>query len=244
MSAATGLTAQQPFEGPCRAFSLLALIAPFILGKRASPYLGVLLTTLYLLPLAVAAGECPARRQIIIPVGRSITIDGKTVAHEWSDAASMFIQVAPGWRVRVLFKHDAANLYFAFTHLMRGKEMRFPELLLDPSEQRSDSWRPGEWWLHSSFNLCEANGAYNVYGRDSVFQCAKTKAEWSANHFPLAPNEDMEIQISFAKVGLKFRKGSRFGFAIDLTDTQKNWVFWPTHAQLAHPNTWGEAVLR
>lgn len=212
---------------------------------RTSSYLsGLLLIVLLPGTLAVAAGQRPVRQQIVIPPGRPITVDGKLTPREWSDATSMIIKVAPGWRVHVLLKHDATNLYFAFIHLTRGKEMRFPELLLDAREQRSDSWRSGEWWLHSSFNLCEGNGAYNVYNRSGVFQCAKTKEAWSANHFPLAPGGVMEIQVSFAKLGLKSGKGTRFGFSIDLTDTQKNWVFWPSHSQLAHPGTWGEAVLQ
>jgi hypothetical protein len=194
--------------------------------------------------LTFAAPRDSVRARIVIPAGRPVIVDGKFASDEWSDARSMFIEVVPGWRVRVLFKHDAANLYFAFVHLMHEKEMRFPELLLDPREQRSNSWRRDEWWLHSSFNLCEGNGAYNVYNLNGAFQCAKTKEGWSANHFPLAPGGVMEIQVSLAKLGLKSAHGAHLGFSIDLTGTQKNWVFWPSGAQLAHPNTWGEAVLQ
>jgi hypothetical protein len=204
---------------------------------------GPLLLILSLGALTLAAPGGPLRTQLVIPAGRSITVDGKLAPGEWSDAGSMFIEVAPGWRVRVLFKHDEANLYFAFIHLTRGKEMRFPELLLDPREQHSDSWQPDEWWLHSSFNLCEGNGAYNLYTLNGVFQCAKTKQGWSANHFPLAAGV-MEIQVSVAKLRLKSAHGARLGFSFDLTDTQKNWVFWPAGAQLDRPSTWGEAVLQ
>jgi hypothetical protein len=211
--------------------------------KRAAPYFFESFLLIFLLsPLNLAAPDPPAK--IIVPVGRSITVDGKLAPGEWSDAASMSIEVSPGWRVRLLFKHDAANLYFAFIHLVRGKEMRFPELLLDPRQQRSDSWQPGEWWLHSSFNLCEGNGNYNVYNRNGIFQCAKTKDGWSANHFPLGPDGVMEIEVSLAKLGLKSAHGARLGFSIDLTDTQKNWVFWPVGAQLARPSTWGQAILQ
>ena len=171
-------------------------------------------------------------------------VGGRFVPGEWSDAASIFVKVAPGWRVRVLFKHDASNLYFAFIHLTRGKDMRFPELLLDPRGQRGDSWQQGEWWLHSSFNLCEGNGEYNLYNRNGVFACAKTKPGWSANHFPLAPGGVMEIQLSLAKLGLTSAHGAHLGFSMDLTDTQKNWTFWPAGAQLAHPKTWGKAILQ
>lgn len=192
-------------------------------------------------PLAFAAPDDPVRAQIIMPAGRSITVDGKLSPGEWSDAASMSIDVAPGWRVRVLFKHDASNLYFAFTHLTRGKDMRFPELLFDPREQRSDAWQPGEWWLHSSFNLCEGNGEYNLYDRNGIFQCARTKQGWSANHFPLATGGVMEIQVSFSKLGLKPVKDARFGFAIDLTDTQKKLAILARQCAIGSPEQLGRS---
>ncbi len=214
-----------------------------IRGGESSFLLGSLPLILLLAALPLAA-HGSAAVEIIIPAGRPVTVDGKLSPLEWSDAASKFIDVAPGWRVRVLFKHDASNLYFAFIHLTRGTEMRFPELLLDPREQQSNSWQPGEWWLHSSFNLCEGDGEYNVYDRNGVFQCAKTKQGWSANHFPLAPGGVMEIQVSLAKLALTSAHGARLGFSIDLTDTQKNWTFWPAGAQLAHPKTWGKAILQ
>lgn len=206
-----------------------------------------LLLMLLIFPLAssaLAARRDAGSTTLLIPAGRSIMVDGRLVPGEWSDASSLSIQVAPGWRVRVLFKHDAANLYFTFVNLVRGDEMRFPELLLDPREQRSESWQRGEWWLHSSFNLCEGDGEYNVYDRNGAFQCAKTKPGWSANHFPLAAGGAMEIRISLAKLGLSSAPGTHFGASIDLTDTQKHWVLWPDGAQLARPSTWTEAILK
>lgn len=200
--------------------------------------------TFLLAPVSLAGTLEPAAFRMLIPAGRPIVVDGKLTPGEWSDASSMFIEVAPGWRVRILGKHDASNLYFAFLHLTRGKEMRFPELLLDPRERRSDTWLPGVWWLHSSFNLCEGNGDFNVYERNGVFQCARTKPGWSANHFPLTSAGVMEMRISLGKLGVTSAPHMRLGFAIDLTDTRKNWVFWPSGAKLTRPSTWGEAILQ
>jgi hypothetical protein len=178
-----------------------------------------------------------------VPGGSGVVIKGELGPGEWSDAKSINIEVEPGWKVTILFKHDSRNLYFAFEGLVRDQDKRFPELLIDPQGTRSKTWRRGEWWLHSSFNLCEGNGDFNVYERRGVFQCSQEKTGWSANHFPLTAAGAMEIQISLAKLDLTPKKGTNFGLAIDLTDTQEHWTFWPTNAQLAHPNTWGKAVL-
>ena len=212
---------------------LLLAVAPFAFGPHRSRTL-----------LVPKAQGTEARVTLEIPFGGPIQVDGKLSPGEWDDAGSMYIEVLPGWRVRLLYKHDARNLYFAFLNLERGHERRFPELLIDPQNLKTDSWQPSEWWLHSSYNLCEGNGEFNVYERNRVFQCAKEKRGWSANHFPLGRGDAMEVEVSFAKLGLPSADGTRFALAIDLTDTQANWAFWPAGAQLEHPRTWGEAVLQ
>ena len=196
-------------------------------------------------PLLNAQKQASANHATLaIPFGRVIRIDGKISPGEWDDAASTDIEIAAEWRVRVLYKHDDQDLYFAFLNLEHGNKRRFPELLIDPRNLKGESWQPSEWWLHSSFNLCEGNGQFNVYERNGVFQCAKDEPGWSANHFPLARGDAMEVEVSFAKLGLSSADGTRFGLALDLTDTQTNWTFWPAGAQLEHPRTWGEAVLQ
>lgn len=192
------------------------------------------------LPLTLGAS---ARNALVVPSGRKVVIDGKILPGEWDGAGSIEVSIRPGWTVKVLFQHDATNLYFAFLGLRHGDEMRFPELLVDSRLTRSAKWQRGDLWLHSSFNLCEGDGKYNVYERNGVFRCSKEKEGWSANHFPLAENGVMEIQVSFAKLGLNPTNGKVLGFALDLTDTQENWTFWPTKAQLEHPSTWGTLRL-
>ncbi len=200
------------------------------------------LAILFTQPLALHADQ-KAKDLLLVPAGNAIVVDGSLAPGEWNDASSMDMEIESGWTVRISFKHDAANLYFVFQGLIWGKEMRFPELLIDPQSMRSDTWQKGQWWLHSSFNLCEGNGEYNLYERNGVFQCAKEKMGWSANHFPLDRAGIMEMRISFARLGIAPEKGAKFGFAMDLTDTQKNWTFWPAKAELTHPNTWGTAQL-
>jgi hypothetical protein len=155
--------------------------------------------------------------------------------------AEVSITVAPGWIVQFRCSHDELELTCRIDNLKNGDALRFPELMVDPQDEKTGQWRKGQWWLHSSYNLCEGNGEFNVYNRDGVFQCAKEKPGWSANPFPLKDGEPMEIRVSLAKLGLV--PGRRFGLALDVTDTQSHWSFWPTDAKLASPATWAEAEL-
>jgi hypothetical protein len=183
------------------------------------------------------------RNLLVVPSGRRVVIDGVLAPGEWDSARSLELAVRSGWKVRVWFQHDGRKIYFAFRGLEQGREMRFPELLFDSHTTRTAGWTPGDFWLHSSFNLCEGEGEYNVYERAGAFQCSKDKSGWSANHFPLHAGGVMEIEVSFRKLGIEPTRGTRVGFAFDLTDTQKNWTFWPEKAQLEHPATWGTIVL-
>jgi hypothetical protein len=151
------------------------------------------------------------------------------------------ITVTPQWTVTAELHHDDRYLYIHFRHLKHDGQERYPEILVDPSLLGGDSWRPGQWWLHSSYNLCEGNGAYNVYEINGVFQCAKTKPGFEANHFPLTGDGVMDVKIALDKLGVV--TGRPFGFALDATDTHDAWAFWPDGAVLARPQTWGQAVL-
>jgi len=155
--------------------------------------------------------------------------------------AEVSITVSPGWIIRFQCNHDEQELICRIDNLKNGKAERFPEILVDSQNGRSERWQKGQWWLHASYNLCEGDGEFNVYNRDGVFQCAKQKPGWKANTFPLKQNEPMEIRISLKKLHLV--PGQRFGLAFDVTDTQSHWDFWPTTATLESPATWAQAEL-
>jgi hypothetical protein len=138
------------------------------------------------------------------------------------------------------------NLYFAFAAVEHDGKRLFPEILLDPEKKQGKSWSPGEWWLHISNNLCEANGEYSVYERGGVFQCAHTKSGWDGNN-PPGTSAVIEAEISFVKVGLSAAKHRTIGLALDVTDAsgEADQVFryWPATAQIAKPETWGTAII-
>jgi hypothetical protein len=103
-----------------------------------------------------------ARPLVKIPLGSPTNIDGVLRPGEWRGAADVAIHLEPGWTVRVLLKHDAQNLYFAFDGVEQAGKRIFPEILLDPERRGGEKWSAGQWWLHVSNNLCEGNGDYNV----------------------------------------------------------------------------------
>ncbi len=179
--------------------------------------------------------------------GSEIKVDGVLSPGEWDDAGQMKLTVGANWGVTVRYKHDGANLLFAFSPVASGAGdaalFRFPELLLDPENKKSDSWQPGQWWLHASANDCEGNGEFNVYRKDGKFLCAKEKPGWTANNWPFAETPVIEISVSFSKAGIKPDVKRRIGFALDLTDTRNSWTFWPASAKIENPATWGEALI-
>jgi hypothetical protein len=159
-------------------------------------------------------------------------------------AVALDIAVSADWSVHVLVRHDERYLYLTFSHLRKNGKERYPEILVDPALAGGDAWSHGQWWLHSSYNLCEADGAYNVYNVNGVFQCAKTKSGFVANHFPLTGDGVMEIRIALDKFSPALKPGQTFGLALDVTDTQSAWSYWPTDATLTRPSTWARAMLR
>jgi hypothetical protein len=185
--------------------------------------------------------------EIRIPSGVAIAADGVKSGGEWDDAAMTQFAVAPGWNVRVFAKHDAQNIYFDFEGVTHGASRLFPEVLVDPRNTKSVAWQKGQWWLHVSNNLCEGNGAQNVYERKGKTLCGRRKSGWDANNPPDAGTEIIEVKISFAKLGVAYSAGMKIGLAFDMTDAtgkadQKTY-YWPASAKIDSPKTWGVAVL-
>ena len=119
---------------------------------------------------AFAVSAPSSATEMRVPSGRAVAVDGVKSAAEWEDASMTQFTVAPGWNVRVFAKHDAQNLYFDFEGVTHADSRLFPELLLDPRNFKSPAWQKGQWWLHVSNNLCEGNGAPNVYEKNGKSQ--------------------------------------------------------------------------
>jgi hypothetical protein len=221
----------------------------------AGMYQNFLTNTVRLTPLAVVLLLCPVghtavrEREVVhlgVAQGHGITVDGELASGEWDDAGVVTIEVTPNWKVSIRYKYDRENLYFAFSGLKRDTQILYPEVLIDSRNPRNESWSPGVWWFHASNNLCEADGAHDVYRLNGVFQCSHTKPGWSAN-IPPSDNGVVEFRISLSKISLTPDVGTKIGLAFDVTNAigndQQGWSFWPANAKLGVPNTWAEAVL-
>jgi hypothetical protein len=200
-------------------------------------------TTLALIllgPLLAAVfqkNQSPEAKVLSIPHAGAVAVDGTLSPGEWDRAAEMQITVAPDWIVKVLLQHDEKNLYVAFTNLRHNGAERYPEVLLDPGNQKPLLWHEGQqWWLHASYNLCESDTRPNAYAT-----CTPSKSGWSATRFPLKGSVS-EMAISLVYVHLLGEKP--FGIALDVTDTKKQWSFWPNHAKLEFPSSWQTAKLQ
>jgi hypothetical protein len=208
------------------------------------------LVTFFFLLLALIGTRSPlpgsVKPLIKIPLGSPTNIDGVLNPGEWRGAADVAIRVESGWTVKVLLKHDAQNLYFAFEGIEHAGKRMFPEIMLDPERRGGEKWSPGQWWLHVSNNLCEGNGEYNVYERGGAFQCAHTKPGWEANNPPRA-SEVIEIRVSFEKMDLAGASGKTIGLALDVTDAtggpDQVYRYWPESAEIAKPGSWGSATI-
>jgi hypothetical protein len=211
-------------------------------------YLFIILSCVFTLHVfALAVPLPPNSSEIHIPRGVAIGVDGVKSAGEWDDASMTQFAVAPGWNVRVFAKHDAQYIYFDFEGVTHPGVRLFPEILVDPRNTKSMAWQKGQWWLHVSNNLCEANGAPDVYEKKGKSLCAHRKPGWDGNNPPDEHTELIEVKTSFAKLGVTYSPGMKIGLAFDVTDAtgkagQKTYC-WPATAKKDSPKTWGVAVL-
>ena len=183
----------------------------------------------------------PAPAAIRITRGTPITIDGKAAGAEWADAQSLSIETGPSWRVDVRYKHDGTALLFAFSNLASARRdaFRYPEVVLDIAHDGGPMMGPDDFWFHASFRDCASSAGVNDYK-----SCVPEATSFSANNYVSqdAAPELIEIAIPFAKLGLQAGEKT-IGIAFDVTDTMATWSFWPRHAQLAIPATWGAATI-
>ncbi len=172
-----------------------------------------------------------------IPRAPAVVLDGTISPGEWDHAARAEISVTKDWTVTVLAQHDDKNLYVAFTGLgqRHGATERYPEMLVDPHNEKTLFWQAGQWWLHASYNLCESNGRPDNYSA-----CKPTQSGWNATRFPLKGAS--EFAVSLDKVALSAEKP--FGIAFDVTNTHGQWDFWPSNAKIKIPMSWQKAQLQ
>lgn len=179
-----------------------------------------------------------ATPDIDVPAGSSPVIDATVSPGEWEDAGHATMTIATDWTVGVLFKHDGRHLYVAFTNLTGGGDELYPEVLVGTVVE-GQVWLPTDHWFHTSYQDCDSSGRPNDYST-----CAPARPGWTANNFPLSAGADVEMQISFERLGIEPDPDRELRLAFAVTDTQTRWTLWPAAASLGSPAQWATARLR
>lgn len=174
-----------------------------------------------------------------IPCSLAPTLDGTIDSVEWARSDTAIISIMNGNNtVDVLVQHDNVSLFIAFMGNLQST-IRFPEVLIDVNNDKSQSWAAEDAWFHVSATDCESFGLPSNY--DS---CQLVRPNWTAipNMIAGGPTVDtIEIEIPFSTIGIQ--TGDTIGLAFDVTNTATFWEYWPSGASINNPSTWGTAIL-
>jgi hypothetical protein len=196
----------------------------------------------FVLLILAVTGNVANSQVLVFPYDAAVvSIDGTITANEWQNAATAKIPVSGTDTVIVLYKHDQNALHFAFMGKLESANALFPEVLMDPHNQRTSNWINGQWWFHVSATDCENNGAYGVYNN-----CLGTQPGWTAgpNIAMGAPYTDtMEITIPLTKIGYSAATDDTIGIALLVTNTMTIYKMFPITADRNSPVTWAKAIL-
>jgi hypothetical protein len=159
----------------------------------------------------------------------AITLDGRADESVWVRG-----QRLPFGDGGLSVASDRDYLYLA---LRRGESAHFSsEVWLDVDSSRDETWTPGDWWLHASNSLCEAQGEHDRYER-----CGRTIL-WSATNTQASVLGDAaEYAIAWRKLGLA-GPPSRIGIAARWMAPGRSAV-WPPEAVVERPASWGLVEL-
>jgi hypothetical protein len=200
-------------------------------------------SALLLLLIQFVAITAPfASERLVIPQGAAPDLNGEVRKGEWDDAAVIKFSVESKVTVQVRLKHDRTDLYLMFR--FEGNHDRalvFPELLVDPRDDKSPKWTPDDWWLHVSGTDCEARGTFSDYSN-----CKADHPDWrGVPNYELSesppPVEEIEMQVALAKLGVE--GGQAFGMSVTVEYVPDIRASWPPGAELGSPSTWATVIL-
>lgn len=193
--------------------------------------------------LATVAGAAGAEGAVPLPQGTAIVADGAIGDVEWQDAKVLFVELSSTVRVKVLAKHDGANLLAAFLSDWNPSRTLFmPEICIDTAFERATAWQPDDWWFHVSASDCNSSGRWNDYSN-----CLVVQPDWlGVPNYPMndpSPDliESFEISVPLAKLGLA--PGSACGLAFSALFITEVRAIWPGGAAMSQPASWAEAML-
>lgn len=178
-------------------------------------------------------------QNICIPEGIPVMVDGVNGGLEWVDADSVEIIISGSRKVSVKYKHDGSNLFFAFIKNLESAG-RFPEVLIDVGNNKTQTWNQDDFWFHVSATDCSSIGEYGNYSN-----CSLKQPDWEGvpNTESGPPSTDfIEIKIPFGTIKLQSLSDT-IGISFNVTNTATAWSFWPTTALTNSPSTWANAYF-
>ncbi len=180
----------------------------------------------------------PAPNTVIIPSGVAPVLDGLVAEGEWEGAAAITLTVHDNWPIEVLFQHDDANLYVAYTQLDTDPIAVFPELFLDSNPDTQEIWDGNNWWFHLSTGPCWGQG------NNILWQSCGQPDKWSSTTF--AQNAGViEMQIPYRTINLRAGSSGEIGLVVSLFSLSSNDAeqrqLWPLTSEWERPTTWGIA---
>ena len=168
-----------------------------------------------------------------------VIIDGKLAEQEWLDAQEVLIPGITDREVTVLLKYDTDNIYIAFKNLTDAQNINSNAEVLVHTNIEGDAWNENCYWFHSSYGNCSAIGQYYYWD-----DCTTNPTGWIANTFPFnSDNNNMEFKISFSKLNITPTKGKQLKMAFKLSNPLEQHTYWPQHAVIENPLSWGTIVF-
>lgn len=172
-----------------------------------------------------------------IPAGATIDPDGTIDPLEWAGAEVIAIPVQ-GTEVNVILAHDGVNLNIGFQPLAEGGLVIFPQLYIDPMNDKSVMFGADDWWFHTDDQECGAQGMLDAWPG-----CVEDNADWESTPGLVGPANVVEYSIPFALLGIDLSTTCEIGLALRVTNTQTVAEIWPADSDRNEPITWATVAL-
>ena len=176
-------------------------------------------------------------QETTIPIGPAIDPDGTIDPLEWAGALIVSIPVQ-ATAVNVILAHDGENLNIGFQPLAEGGLIIFPEIYVDPLNDKSAMFGPDDWWFHTDDQECGAQGMLDAWP-----SCVDDNPGWVSTPGFVGPADVVEYVIPFSLLGIDPSTTCEFGLALRVTNTQTVAEIWPTDAARDEPDTWPTVAL-
>ena len=179
-----------------------------------------------------------AAAQVIIPYSANLNADGNQGEGELDGTMEVQLSGAHG-NATVNVAHDGNGLFCAFSGALQA-QFQLPEVLIDPTLDRSDEWRANHIWVHVSGSDCYSVGEHSNYDN-----CAQEQPDWIGlpNLGQSGVVTYIEIYLPFDFLGIIADDFAGLGLAFDVTNTAGSYSYWPATADIDRPSTWSFVIL-